>query len=195
MRIGQNGYVGIGTTNPSTRLHVDGQISYSKNWARFYRNFSLSLSSLQTFVDINFVSDDIGWVINNYEIYKTTNGGVDWILQYSEPHLYPNCIYFVSENKGWIGGGSGNFLMTEDGGETWKPNELLEYASLNSIYFLNENLGWIVGYRNYSIHRSNTSVNERFISKTTNGGKSWVNQSFDIKSIPLSVKFNSEELI
>ena len=68
MRIGQNGYVGIGTTNPSTRLHVDGQISYSKNWARFYRNFSLSLSSLQTFVDINFDSTNAAGLKENTQI-------------------------------------------------------------------------------------------------------------------------------
>jgi hypothetical protein len=51
-------------------------------------------------------------------VYKTTNSGNNWILK-SVPvqQRILNCIYFASENTGWIVGSQGTILKTISGGE------------------------------------------------------------------------------
>ena len=85
-------------------------------------------------------------------------------------------IYFVDENVGFIIGGGGTILKTEDGGKTWvrkiamsdapgrggNPRPLR--ANLMGIQMISETTGFIAG-------------TENTILKTTDGGETWVGSS------------------
>jgi len=53
---------------------------------------------------IYFIDDKLGWIAGIQNIYKTTNGGMNWILEYSSENynLCAKDIFFVDESCGWI---------------------------------------------------------------------------------------------
>ena len=85
-------------------------------------------------------------------------------------------IYFIDENVGFITGGRGTILKTEDGGKTWarkmarsdtpgrggRPGGIR--ANLMGIQMISETTGFIAG-------------SENTILKTTDGGETWVGSS------------------
>ena len=85
-------------------------------------------------------------------------------------------IYFVNENVGYITGGRGTILKTEDGGKTWARKMARSdtpgrggrrggmRANLMGIQMINETTGFIAG-------------SENTILKTTDGGETWVGSS------------------
>ncbi len=87
-------------------------------------------------------------------------------------------IYFIDEKTGFITGGRGTILKTEDGGKTWarkmarsessgqaaNPRARGIRANLMGIQMLNAEVGFIAG-------------SENTILKTTDGGETWVGSS------------------
>ena len=85
-------------------------------------------------------------------------------------------IYFVDENVGYITGGRGTILKTEDGGKTWARKIARSdtpgrggrrggiRANLMGIQMISEMTGFIAG-------------SENTILKTTDGGETWVGSS------------------
>ncbi len=85
-------------------------------------------------------------------------------------------IYFVDENVGYITGGRGTILKTEDSGETWVRKMARSdtpgrggrrggmRANLMGIQMISETIGFIAG-------------SENTILKTTDGGETWVGSS------------------
>ena len=85
-------------------------------------------------------------------------------------------IYFVDENVGYITGGRGTILKTEDGGKTWGRKMATSdtpgrggrrggiRANLMGIQMISETTGFIAG-------------SENTILKTTDGGETWVGSS------------------
>ncbi len=86
-------------------------------------------------------------------------------------------IYFVDENVGFIIGGRGTILKTEDGGKTWVRKMAMSSAgvgrdgnprplraNLMGIQMISETTGFIAG-------------TENTILKTTDGGETWVGSS------------------
>ena len=85
-------------------------------------------------------------------------------------------IYFVNENVGYITGGRGTILKTEDSGNTWARKVARSEtpgrggrrggirANLMGIQMINETTGFIAG-------------SENTILKTTDGGETWVGSS------------------
>ena len=77
------------------------------------------------------------------------------------PQTYSAC-FFITEDKGWLGGSDGIIYYTENGGATWiiQRDTSSTYESINDIFFLDENNGWVCG-------------TEGSVFYTTNGGTSW----------------------
>ncbi len=73
--------------------------------------------------DIWFLDANTGWGVNsNGEVRKTDDGGATWPLKMQLPDgVYPRCIAFANDTRGWIGTLSPNNRLwrTVDGGETW----------------------------------------------------------------------------
>lgn len=119
---------------------------------------------------ISFVNDTTGWYIeqNNDEshctIYKTLNGGNDWIIQYTSPQLTLILdLEFINQNIGFCVGQDLYFPQlwkTTDGGNTWSIITIdgVNAHNLGTLYFLDSLHGWAAG---------------DWLYKTVDGGDSW----------------------
>lgn len=122
------------------------------------------------FVDGHFVTEDIGWVITAHEIYKTMDGGKNWVQQTYPEHISVSIflsVEFLNEQQGIIGAltyhnsGGKSLLITKDGGETWEETDIAQ-ARFHAIW-VDEQIAYSTGtYGN--------------LLKTENGGNSWKSQ-------------------
>lgn len=129
------------------------------------------------FSTIKFLNSLTGWASGtNGTIVKTTNGGVNWIVQMSGlTNKELRGLFIVDSNIVYASGYYDTFLKTTNGGLNWlilRNGSIPNNISFTSMYFLNANTGWFCG--------SNWQV-----FKTSDGGL-----TFDIFSIPLSIQFD-----
>jgi photosystem II stability/assembly factor-like uncharacterized protein len=120
-----------------------------------------------------FINENTGWVVGGdfgtERIFKTTNGGTNWIAQTSGTANKMFSVYFINENTGWSVGGpsSPKVIKTTNGGTTWFTQPTTISTPLYSVMFADANTGWAVaGY-----------LGGETIIKTTNGGDNWLSQS------------------
>ena len=78
------------------------------NWAALSSLVSANLNS------VYFLNPDTGWVAGINTVLKTTNGGLNWINQYSSTASLSN-IRFLNAQVGWTCGGN-KMLYTNSGG-------------------------------------------------------------------------------
>lgn len=89
----------------------------------------------------------------------------------------------ADDRHGWIVGAAGLLLYTNDGGETWSPQDSQTRAALYHVNFTDSKHGWAVGENNTLL-------------RTTNGGRDWQQTPVPSPagSTLMSVKFvNSRE--
>ncbi|MEO1620659.1 MAG: photosynthesis system II assembly factor Ycf48 [Cyanobacteria bacterium J06632_3] len=65
-------------------------------------------------------------------------------------------IAYRTPQELWVTGGSGNLLMSDDGGETWKKDKAVENVPTNfyRIKFLDTDRGYVLGQRGYLLRYS-----------------------------------------
>ena len=95
---------------------------------------------------IEFIDSNIGWAITtNRNFYKTTDGGINWVLQ---EHIDFDQIFFmIDANVGWRVSYNGKVFKTSNGGSNW-----IEIATIpisfsqfpRSIKFVNSSIGFVV---------------------------------------------------
>jgi photosystem II stability/assembly factor-like uncharacterized protein len=139
----------------------------------------------QTF---EFLNDSIGWLgAEGDRIYKTTNGGVSWILQYSDS-LQNYAVKSISSPDSlniFAVDGNGRVIYSTNSGEEWKfiqVGQAQDYPY--KIKFLNSLKGFLAGY-------DSTSYN---FWVTKNGGVSWERVSKSIRGNLRKIDFVSENL-
>ena len=128
--------------------------------------------------DVYFVNPENGWVVNLFgEIYKTTNGGNSWQLQYSDTANWCRSVGFADSLRGWTGLLVPNDLngavmyQTYDGGENWSPVNNFpdpQPKGFCGISVVNDSVVYAVG----TIEKTSPLL------KTTDKGNSW--ESIDI---------------
>ncbi len=81
---------------------------------------TLNIPSAGRYDDVFFVNDSLGWAAggNSGRIYKTTNGGTSWTMQYNTGD-YLRSIEFVNPLVGFCGSLESSLFKTTDGGATW----------------------------------------------------------------------------
>ncbi len=112
-------------------------------------------------------------------MYKTTNGGTDWVSQGQIFNFHLLKIFFCDENNGYMISDN-YFLKTTDGGSSWTSTHPTDHV-LRGMFFLNKNTGWISG-------------GEGIILKTTDAGLTWNYQQANNSkySVLTSLYFNNE---
>jgi photosystem II stability/assembly factor-like uncharacterized protein len=156
---------------------------------------------------IHFVNINSGWVCNSEgKIFKTTDGGFNWIMKHSEPGKEITSITFYDENFGIASGYNRTILVTSDGGENWVSTLSESYDHLLKSYIYSADLMFVIGgnglvYRSTDDGQNWDSLNVgmpnalygiSFISsttgfvfgccgayfKTTDGGNTWQNHDY-----------------
>lgn len=86
-------------------------------------------------VDIHFVTDEIGYIITNKEILKTTDAGENWTI--SKEISSANDLNFYN-STGLIVGNSGYVIKSIDNGNTWSSISMGASDNYNSVNMINE---------------------------------------------------------
>lgn len=132
---------------------------------------------------VYFVNANTGWTSFYYftdfgypktTLYKTTNSGSTWNLQYRDSLGFPvkiSDLQFINETTGFIIGSnfSSNktvFFKTSNGGTNW-DTIYYNHTRYRSIFFINQYKGWIAG--DYSPDSSS-------IAFTSDNGSNWTLQ-------------------
>ena len=112
----------------------------------------------------------ISLLLNSYKIYTQNSWNQ---ISFSEQNTI-RCIYFVSENTGFLIAANNNVYRTNVGGTNWELKNTGVSTIVYSVFFRDENNGWLAGP-------------DSKVYKTTNGGDSWTQISVGIYSL----NFNS----
>lgn len=115
--------------------------------------------------NIFFLNENIGWTVGfNGNIFKTTNGGSNWVKLNNSFNFHLLKVYFYDEDNGYMISDQ-YFLKTTDGGGSWTLTQPTSHI-LRAMFFFNKDTGWIAG-------------GEGVILKTTNAGLTWVYQQMN----------------
>jgi len=138
-------------------------------------NWSVILGPTGPVYAVYFTDENTGYAIEYYSpdgrIWKTTNGGGNWIQIYLETGNQLTDVVFVNDTTGFVTGVSGIILKTIDAGNTWTPQISGTTNTLNSVHCIDTDTCYAVGSAGTVI-------------KTTNGGNTWV---FDTVGVPNNV--------
>ncbi|MGA2623038.1 MAG: YCF48-related protein [Bacteroidota bacterium] len=132
---------------------------------------------------ISFFNDSVGWLgAESDRIYKTTDGGVTWTLQYSDSlHEYP--VKSISSPDGiniFAVDGSGRVLYSTDSGQNWQFVQVDQYFDYSfTIKFLNSTKGFLAGPDFWV---------------TSNGGITWKRVGKSLKGNFRKIDFASENI-
>ena len=173
-------------------------INSGENWTVF------DVNNTTDFLGVAGVSADVAWAVGlGGVIYKTTNGGSDWLPQDSDTSSDLYDIKTLSASEAWVVAGN-ELLKTSDGGTNWNISSLAYCIDLTSLSLIDSNNAWAVNSCSANVTETNDgglnwndsvlrinsgnlfslSVEDvwvvgdgGFISKTTNEGDDWNNQS------------------
>lgn len=116
--------------------------------------------SSNTGLEIQFISNNLGYILNENELLETSDGGISW--KKKQDIVSGKSIKFLKE-IGFIVGNNGNILRTIDSGNTWTKISSGFNGNFNSINILNE--------KEIIISSSNTII------KSIDGGITWTSHS------------------
>lgn len=121
--------------------------------------------------DLQFVNTSIGYISNSFGLKKTSNGGINWNMSYTNQLAG---LFFVDQNTGWTGGTYPGVYKTTDGGNDWilQQDPFIQNQWGVDFSFINSQTGFCIpksfGYTGP-------------IYSTTNGGNNW-SRHFDLYS-------------
>lgn len=111
---------------------------------------------------VKFFNEHTGIVAGQGGIWRSTNGGVNWLQVLSGQNL--NALSFPDNNIGYSVGDSGKIYKTVDSGLNWFLQNSSISQNLNGVAFVDISTGWTVG-------------DAGKILRTLNGGGSWQTQT------------------
>lgn len=151
-----NNNVIIGCNNGKILVSTDAGLSFSLK--------NLNASNTSPINQFSFIDANTGWAVSGSKIYKSTDKGASWNLQYSHTTTLLS-IDMCDLNTGYACGYSGSLFKTTNGGVNWiqKPSQIP--YNLTKIDFVNINSGFAVSGGGFTAPGC--------AMKTTNGGTTW----------------------
>jgi photosystem II stability/assembly factor-like uncharacterized protein len=95
---------------------------------------------------LDFIHPNEGWVIDNYAVIHTIDGGESWEFQEVPTEALMNSVSFVNETDGWIAADNGVILQTNDVGLNWNEQASGTPYALKKILFNDALHGWAIGF-------------------------------------------------
>ncbi len=168
------------------RRSTDGGNSWSTIYTSPTNNAVLPFQFLDAnngWAIMDSISSD-GDLITPNRIIHTTNGGVNWSIQFEDntPGTF-SALQFVDLSNGWVVGDSAKIFKTTNGGTNWTPvtNTGMADSSRNrALSFISPDTGWV---------GSGTPGLPEIILHTTNGGTSWTTQNPNFDGSILGIQF------
>jgi photosystem II stability/assembly factor-like uncharacterized protein len=155
----------------------EGLILKSTNLGLNWTSMNLDMYQVN---DLDFVNKDTGYAVGS-KIYKTTNGGNNWIQQLQiNTSLY--AVSFSDPRNGIAVGDStlnGLIYKTVNGGTNWISMRDHIGTTLTDVYCLDSDIAYI--------------ATQHSIFKTTNGGDNWVSSYYHQHAVFESVYFTGYE--
>jgi photosystem II stability/assembly factor-like uncharacterized protein len=118
-------------------------------------------------VKVRFLDEMVGWVQGLHHIYKTTDGGLTWVLQ-DTTSAFGNNLYILNDQTVFYSQWPGGIRRTTDGGLNWTTVDSLPYW-YGDFEFLNDQIGFAIG----------DTSNINLIRMTTDGGENWTTISMN----------------
>lgn len=140
--------------------------------------------------EIIFHNNLDGWLIDYNNLFRTTNGGTNWMRTplatgNNEPAMY--ALTFVSPQRGWLflttNAYDTRVFRTTDSGQSWAEVALMENTYISKAFFINNNTGWAAG-------------GSGSVLKTTDGGLSWTQLDTGVNhadALLLDIHFRNEQ--
>ncbi|MCK5741962.1 MAG: hypothetical protein KAH48_07085 [Chlorobi bacterium] len=169
---------------------MDGTVIYTNDAGENWQD--RCIEPLTDLRQVLFLNENDGWTVGEKGlIMRTHNGGKTWGKIASGTDIVLDNICFADNLNGWIGGTKwdydsnpwekhGVLLHTTDSGNNWTLTDEFKDNAIYDIYFVNSYLGFISG-------------DDGFLTKTTNGGKTWEVQETPVDDEPIySMSFLNE---
>lgn len=127
------------------------------------KNWNIVSAGNYSLTDV-FFKGNIGFAQGNGVFLKSDDGGTTWVHIYlpltGEYYIYKQAIFFLSEEKGYVGTEQGEIFFTDDGGRSWETRVSGTWYEFRDLFFLSEEKGYaIAGYGD--------------LYQTSDGGRSW----------------------
>jgi photosystem II stability/assembly factor-like uncharacterized protein len=128
-------------------------------------------SSLGSIEDIAFMDADHGIVLSGPDAFHTRDGGKTWqrvndprsCIGEQDDGAYegkPSSPYLLDPSLEWVAFDDGRILRTTNGGQTWIELQPCDQTRPVVVHFSSQDRGYGLG-------------SDRFLYKTTDGGKQW----------------------
>ncbi|WP_179353216.1 YCF48-related protein [Winogradskyella vidalii] len=142
------------------------------SWRKIRNDIQSHLYTLQ------FTSSTIGYAMGD-NFFKTEDAGETWFALNlpNTSYPYPNNLYFIDSDNGFVFGNDGKFYKTTNGGYYWKQKNI-GYFDINSVFFINNSKGFVVG-------------DSENLIVTLDGGESWETVDLDIGSLGFGTNFRN----
>ncbi len=155
--------------------------------------------------DIFFITPQMGWYVNGAgKIYKTTDGGTNWVEKISRKGTYFRCVVFLNEKHGFAGNIGVDYFPgvtdttplyeTTDGGDTWSPVTSIKGAAPKGLCALEIyrkpfiNAGKL-DYKN-TLYAAGRVGGPTCLLTSTDDGATWTSRAMDdVCAMILDVKF------
>lgn len=205
---GEKGYV---KGYAKTRITTDGGVSV------------LPLELRTPAGSIDMINEQEGWIYNAVSrLHHTTDGGLNWEVQFESPFLDFSGGQFFENRTGWLVGENESVLKTTDGGERWEMNRI-NAPSFNAVEYIDTENSWAVGEEGVIYFKRITSpiwkrmesgssldfMDVAFLNPskgwiigeagtllvTTDAGQNWIEQALPVASTQLrAIKFFDNQL-
>ncbi|MCC7520493.1 MAG: T9SS type A sorting domain-containing protein [Flavobacteriaceae bacterium] len=175
--------------NKAIIFGADGIVLYTEdkgnNWIR-----KVVRTGLENFTGTFFINENIGYVVgvdnylidNTAFIYKTLDGGLTWtkvnsnISNLGFGDFFPEDVYFVNENIGYVWGGQ-NIYKTVNAGKNWVGIINPSNSYIQKVEFIDNQTAYL-------------SAGD-FIYLTTDSCQSWTNTGYYVEWTEGAFKHNN----
>jgi photosystem II stability/assembly factor-like uncharacterized protein len=108
---------------------------------------SVAISLSHTYHGVSMVPNtEKGWVVTsdtNGYVLHTPDCGLSWISQSFSTSRYLYDVFFLNEQKGWVGTSDGFIYYSPNGGQNWYRQVMgLAYFAFR-VLFINDTCGWV----------------------------------------------------
>jgi hypothetical protein len=137
--------------------------------------------------DIQFIDNKNGWVSQNANLYKTTDGGITWTTNFTKSGAHFRSVTFLSSNVGFAGNlGPGSYdggvtdtnvlYRTFNGGQSWAPVTSLNVAGMQGFCAMNV-------LDSQHIYGGGRVRGPAFFAKSDDGGTNWTSVNLSSQGV------------